>query len=54
MDSPASHDIMLGARIWEIIKLDPMFNAFLYETETMFPYDSVVYSSLADEKFSLE
>ena len=54
MDSVLSHHIMLCARIWEIVYLYIVLDAFAYEAQTMLPYDHRVNSTLADKQLALE
>ena len=54
MNSVLSHDIVLGARIREIVHLNIVFYTLSDETEAMFPYNHRVDRALADEKLALE
>ena len=47
-------DVVLMARVWEIVHLNIVLHTFAYETEAVLPYDDRVYCALADQKLALE
>ena len=49
-----THDIVLMARIWEVIHLDVVLDTLSYKAEAVFPYDNRIDCTLADEKLTLE
>lgn len=49
MDPPSAEDIVLGARVREIVQLDVPLDAFLDEAQAVLPDDCVVDGPLADE-----
>ena len=54
VDSPPSEDIVLAPGVGEVVQLDVLLDALLYEGQAVFPYDGVVNSTLADEKLALQ
>ena len=54
MDSPASEDIVFGARVREVVQLDVLLDASLDKAQAVLPEHSVVDGSLADEKLAFE
>lgn len=54
MDAVLAENIVLCARIWEIIQLDIVLDTFSYETQAVLPDDSVVDSALTDKQFALQ
>ena len=54
MNSPPAEDIVLGARIREVVKLGPVLDTLLDKTEAVLPNHRVVDGALADKKLALE
>ena len=49
-----AHDIVPGARIWKIVHLHIVLDAFPDEAQAVFPDDDIVHSPLADEQLALQ
>ena len=54
MDAVLAENIVLCARIWEVIQLDIVLDTFPHETQAVLPDDSVVDSALTDKQFALQ
>ena len=49
-----AHYIVFCARIWEIIHLDIVLDAFADETKAVLPYDNRVDGSLTDKQLAFK
>ena len=54
MDTVLAENIVLSARIWEIIQLDIVLDTFPHEAQAVLPDASVVDSALTDKQFAFQ